>query len=79
MVYKQNNNSIMQNSMMLLTFFISYWKYYFSENLVQKIKIISSSWNLVSEHVEFNGDALFFCFSLKIPFSDKFSPESQNY
>ena len=37
----------MQNSMILFTFLVFEWKYPFRANLVQKIKIISSSWNLV--------------------------------
>ena len=68
--------------MMLLTFFVFEWKYPFWANLVQKIKIISWSWNLVPtqlEHAEFNGDVHSFCFWLEIPFLGKFSPKSQNY
>ena len=38
----------MQNSMMLFTFFVFEWKYPFWANLVQKVKIISWSWNLVA-------------------------------
>ena len=37
----------MQNSMMLFTFFVFEWKYLYCANLVQKVTIISWSWNLV--------------------------------
>ena len=37
----------MQNSVMLFAFFVFDWKYPFWANLVQKVKIISLSWNLV--------------------------------
>ena len=40
-------NSNMQIWMMLFIFFVFKWKYPFWANLVQKIKIISLSWNLV--------------------------------
>ena len=40
-------NSNMQNSMMLLSFLVFEWKYPIWANLVQKIKIAISSWNLV--------------------------------
>ena len=82
MVYKQNNNSIMQNSMMLLTIFIPTGNTIFRKISSRRSKSLVQAeiWYLhLSEHVEFNGDALFSCFSSKIPFSDKFSPESQNY
>ena len=39
------------------------WIYPFWENLVQKIKFVSLSWNLylgLFEYAEFNGDVLFF-------------------
>ena len=38
----------MQNSMILFTFFVFEWKYPFWANLVQKIKILILSWNLVA-------------------------------
>ena len=40
-------NSNMQNSMVMFIFFVFDWKYPFWANLVQKVKIISLSWNLV--------------------------------
>ena len=40
-------NSNMQNLMMVFTFSVFHEKYPFCVNLVQKIKIISLSWNLV--------------------------------
>ena len=39
-------NSSMQNSMVMFTFSSFDWKYHFWANLVQKIKIVSLSWNL---------------------------------
>ena len=42
----------MQNSMMLFTFFVFECQYPFWVNLVQKIKIISLSWNLVSRLIQ---------------------------
>ena len=41
------NNSNIQNSVMLFTFFVFDWKYLCWANLVQKIKILSLSWNLI--------------------------------
>ena len=41
-------NSNMQNSIVVFTFSVSEWKYSFWANLVQKVKIISWSWNLVA-------------------------------
>ena len=41
-------NSNMLNSMMLFTFFVFDRKYPFLANLVQKVKIMSWSWNLVA-------------------------------
>ena len=66
-------NSNMLNSIVMFTFFVYDWKYVFWRNLVQKIKIISLSWN------SFNGHRHFFCFSLEIPFLGKFGPKSQTY
>ena len=42
------SNSNMQSSMVMPTFFVFDWKYLFWANLVQKVKLISLSWNLVS-------------------------------
>ena len=45
--------------------FLFYLKYPFRANLVQKIKIVSLSWNLVAwlfQYAEFSGDVHFFCF-----------------
>ena len=41
------SNSNMQSSMVMPTFFVFDWKYLFWANLVQKVKLISLSWNLV--------------------------------
>ena len=40
-------NSSMQNSMVMFILSVFDWKYPFWANLVQKVKIISLSWNLV--------------------------------
>ena len=40
------SNSRMQNSMMLFIFLVFQWKYPFWANLVQKIKIVTLTWNL---------------------------------
>ena len=45
--FVKETNSNMQNSMMLFSFLIFERKYPFWRNLVQKVKIISWSWNLV--------------------------------
>ena len=58
--------------MVVLTFSVSDVKHFFWANLIQKIKIVCLSWNLVLrliiEHAEFNGGAHFFCFILEAPF-----------
>ena len=41
-------NSNIQNLMVMFNFFVFDWKYPFWANLVQKVKIISWSWNLVA-------------------------------
>ena len=76
----------MQNSMMLLTFFVFDWKYPFWANLVQKIKIISLSWKLVLtliqnwvSNAELSGHVHFFCFWSEIHSLGKFDPKNQNY
>ena len=75
-------NSNMQNSMMLLSFFVFEWKYPFSTNLVQKIKIVTLSWNLVPTLIRtcrIQWWCSFFSFWSKIIFLGKFSPNSENY
>ena len=71
----------MQNSMVVFTFSVSEWKYPFWANLVQKIKIISWSWNLVARLIRIcriQWCFFFFCFWVKIFFLGKFGPKSQN-
>ena len=41
-------DSSMQNSMALITFSVLEWKHLFRANLVQKVKSVSLSWNLVA-------------------------------
>ena len=57
----------MQNSMVVLTFYDVDGKHPFWAILVQKIKIVSLSWNLEPkfEYVEFNGGAQLFSFMPK--------------
>ena len=53
----------------------------FWENLVQKVKIASLSWDLVPRLIwieEFNGGVHFFCFVLEMLFLSKFGPKNQN-
>ena len=75
-------NSNMLNSMMLFSFFVFEWKYPFSTNLVQKIKIFTLSWNLVPTLIRacrIQWWCSFFSFWSEIIFWDKFSPNSKNY
>ena len=73
----------MQNSMVVFTFSVFDWKYTFSAYLVQKIKIVSLSWNLVPRliltyRIQWMVMLPFFRLQLEIPFLDKFSPKLQN-
>ena len=71
----------MQNSMILFTFFVFEWKYPFWANLVQKVKIISWSWNLVARLIRIcriQWCCSLFCFWVEIPFLGKFGPKNQN-
>ena len=57
--------------------------YSFWASLVQKVKVVSLSWNLVLrlinfEYAEFNGGVYFLSFRPKIPFFVKFCPKIQN-
>ena len=61
----------MQNSVVVFSFSVLDRKNPFWANLVQKIKIVSLSWNLVPRLIrilEFNGDLHFFFFYWKHPF-----------
>ena len=61
--------------MVMLAFSVFDQKYRFWANCVQKIKIVTLSWNLVVwliEYAEFSGDALFFSFRPEIPFLVKY-------
>ena len=73
----------MQNSMVVFTFSILDWKYSFWASLVQKIKFVNLSWNLVPrlslKCAEFNGDIHFISLKLEIPLLRKFGPKTQNY
>ena len=56
-------NSNMHISMVVLTFYVFYRKYPFWANLVQKIKIVSLSWNLVFRLIRIWKFQYFFLFS----------------
>ena len=71
----------MQNSMMLFSFLVFDWKYPFWANLVQKVKIISWSWNLVARLIRIciiEWCCSLFGFWVEIPFLGKFGPKNQN-
>ena len=74
-------NSNMQNSMMQFTLFDFEWKNRFWVNLVQKVKIISWSWNFVPALIQ-KGRIQWCCslfyFSVELRFLGKFGPKNQN-
>ena len=72
-------NSNMQNSMVMFTFSVFDRKYPYWANLVQKVKIISWSWNLVPRLIRICLFCWLFCFRFEIPFLGKFGPKNQNY
>ena len=72
----------MQNSMVMFTISLFDRIYLFWLNLVQKMKTVSLSWNLVPKLIwtsEFNGSFHFFCSRPEKPFLGKFCPTIQNY
>ena len=83
-------NSSIQNPMVMFNFLGFEWKYTFWANLVQQIKNVTLTWNLVPtlkaeiwyllelEHAEFNGDVYSSCFWLEIPFLGKFAPKNHS-
>ena len=74
-------NSNMKSSMAIFTFSVLDWKYPFWENLVQKIKIISLSWNLEPKLIwicRLQFGIHFCCFKPKIPFLGKFGAKIRN-
>ena len=54
------------------------WKYPFWVNLVQKLKNVSLSWNLVLRLIQICRMFTFFCFSLEIPFWANLVQKNQN-
>ena len=52
LTFGTKTNSNMQNSIVIFTVFVSDWNYSFWANLVQKIKIISLSWNFALDQFE---------------------------
>ena len=68
--------------MMLFTFFFFQWKYHFWANLVQKIEILTLSWNLVPTIIRtwrIQWWCSFFLFLIRTTLLDKFGPKNQNY
>ena len=71
----------MQNWMVMFTFSLFDRKCPFSANLVQKVKIISLSWNLVPALIRIyriQWRCPPFLFSIRMPFLGKFRPKCQN-
>ena len=56
--------SKMDNSLVVFTFSVQDWKSHFWAKLVQNLKIVSLSWNLVLILIQIT----FFCFQSEIPF-----------
>ena len=73
----------MQNSMVVFNFSVLEWKHPFWANLVEKIKIVSLSWNLVPRLVRIcriQWWSSFFCFRPKTPvLGIVFSPLMYNH
>ena len=70
----------MQNSVVMFIYFVFDWKYPFSTNLVQKIKIISWSLNLVARLIwicRIQWCYSLFCFLTEAAFLGKFGPNWQ--
>ena len=73
MKFDTQTNSNMQNSMVMLIFFVFDLKYPFWTNLVQKIKIVSLRWNLIPRLTNWNMQNsmtvfTLFAFDQKCPF-----------
>ena len=72
----------MQKSIALFCFSALDQKHHLGVNLVQKIKLVSLSWNLVPRliptHVELNGDVHFFVLDQKHTFWANLAPKFQN-
>ena len=75
------SNSNMQTSMLMFVLSVFDWKYPFWVNLVQKVKIMSWSRNLVAGLIRIcriQWYCSLFLFLVEIPFLDKFGPKNQN-
>ena len=78
-------NSNMQNSMVMFNFSPFYWNYPFWANLVQLIKFVHLSWNLVLRLIRIrsirmnNSMVHLICFMLEIPFLSKLGPKNENF
>ena len=71
-------NSNIQNSMVLFFYSVFDWKYPFWANLVEKVKIISWSWNLVVRLIRICRIQWCNGFWVEIPYLGKFGPKNQN-
>ena len=79
--FGSKTNSNMQISMVMLTFSVFDWKHPVWANLVQKMKIVSLGWNLVSRLIRIcitQWWCSLFCFRPETPFLGKFGPKKQN-
>ena len=74
----KKKKSNIANSMMVFTFSFADQKYPFWANLVENIKSVCLSWNLMSRllnnYAEYDGGFNFFCLRPKISFWGKFGP-----
>ena len=71
-------NSNIQNSMVMFDYSVGDRKYLFWKNLVQKIKIVSLSWNLVHKLIRIC-TIQWWCFAPEIHFFGKLGSKIQNY
>ena len=71
----------MQNSMVMFTFSVFDWNYPFWVKLIQKIKMVNLSWNLVPKQIWICRIqwhcSFFYCFIPEKPFLGKFGPKNQ--
>ena len=77
-----STNSNIHNSMVVFNFSVLDWEYHFWANLVQKVKIVNSNWNLVLRLIQvwrIQWWCSFFPFLTgRFLFWDKFVPKNQN-
>ena len=81
MKFGTQTNSNMQNSRVVFTFSVLDWKHPFWANLLQKIKIVTLSWNVVPRLIQIcriHWWCSYFPFYLGNSFLGKFGPKNQN-